>query len=493
MEARHARRTKTVRCAARRKEFVGAVTDCDGRAPTEAQYEARRKELMKECEIPPQLYEQVDERLKTFLEPFLQTFVRREQQDHAATYVSGLLSELEHKNAEAIAYLHGQDRLGLQRFLGWAEWDDAPLRMELARQIGRELGEADGVLVFDPSGFAKSGRESVGVARQWCGRLGKVENCQVAVYLGYVSGQEHALVDMRLYLPKEWTRDKARCKKAGVPTKQRRHRTRHQLCLEMLAEKGGLLPHTWLAGDDELGRVFWFRARLHKLHERYLLAVPSNTLIRDLEVEPPAYRGRGRRPQRPWQRVDRWLAQQGEEAWTEVDVRDGSKGPLIVEILKRRVVGRTPKRQEGHEEVLVVIRYRERESPRVLQVDYYLSDASADTLLAEFARVAKAEHRVEECLQRGKSETGLADYQVRNWTGWHHHQTLCLLATWFLVTETRRGKKMDASDHGPADPHGYFPHPPGGFPNCYVEPRTERPREVATAQRIGGPLPLEAA
>ncbi len=260
MEARHARRTKTVRRAARRKEFVGAVTDCDGTTPTEAQYEARRKELMKECEIPPQLYEQVDERLKIFLKPFLQTFVRREQHDHAATYVSGLLSELEHKNAEAIAYLHGQDRLGLQRFLGWAEWDDAPLRMELARQIGRELGEADGVLVFDPSGFAKSGRESVGVARQWCGRLGKVENCQVAVYLGYVSGQEHALVDMRLYLPQEWTRDKARCKKAGVPTKQRRHRTRHQLCLEMLAEKGGFLPHTWLAGDDELGRVFWFCA-----------------------------------------------------------------------------------------------------------------------------------------------------------------------------------------------------------------------------------------
>ena len=259
MEARHARREKEIRRASRRKRFLEAVTDRDWRAPTEAEYEARRKELLEQCKIPPEVYEEVEARLKTFLGPFLQTFVRREQYGHAETYVSGLLSNLRHKTAETIAYLHGQDRLGLQRFLGWAEWEDSPLRLELARQVGRELGEANGVLVFDPSAFAKSGRESVGVARQWCGRLGKVENCQVAVYLGYVSGQEHALVDMRLYLPREWTCDKARCKKMGVPTNRRRHRTRHQLCLEMLQEKGDFLPHAWIAGDDELGRVFWFR------------------------------------------------------------------------------------------------------------------------------------------------------------------------------------------------------------------------------------------
>ena len=493
MEARCARRTKKARYVARRKRFLESVTDHGGRVPTEADFEARRKELLEECKIPPEVYEEVEARLKTFLEPFLQTFVRREQYGHVETYVSGLLSNLRHKTAETIAYLHGQDRLGLQRFLGWGEWDDAPLRLELARQIGRELGEADGVLVFDPSAFAKSGRESVGVARQWCGRLGKVENCQVAIYLGYVSGQEHALVDMRLYLPQEWTRDKARCKKADVPKNRRRHRTRHQLCLEMLQEKGGFLPHMWIAGDDELGRVFWFRARLHTLHERYLLAVPSNTLIRDLEVEPPAYGGRGRRPQRPWQRVDKWTSGQIEDNWTEVDVRDGSKGPLLVEVLKRRVVARTPRRQEGHEEVLVVIRYRDRDHLEVLKVDYYLSDASADTPLAEFARVAKAEHRIEECLQRSKSEAGLADYQVRNWAGWHHHQTLCLLATWFLVTETRRGKKMDSGHHRPANPTGHLQGPPGGLPTCYTTPCKERGREVAATQRISSPLPLEAA
>jgi SRSO17 transposase len=131
-----------------------------------------------------------------------------------------------------------------------SDWDDQPLRVELVRQVGEQLGREDGVLVFDPSGFARSGKESVGVARQWCGRLGKVDNCQVAVYMGYVSAEEHALVDMRLYLPKEWTQDKARREKAGVP-RWVRFRTRHQLCLEMLEQHRGKLPHSWIAGDDE--------------------------------------------------------------------------------------------------------------------------------------------------------------------------------------------------------------------------------------------------
>lgn len=147
---------------------------------------------------------------------------------HAQTYVRGLLSDVERKNVESIADHFGQDRLGLQGFIGWDDWDDAPLRHTLRSQVGQQLGQADGVLVFDPSAFPKSGRESVGVARQWCGRLGKVDNCQVAIYVGYVSRKGHTLVDLRLYLPKEWTQDKARLDKAGVPKVHRGYRTRHQ-------------------------------------------------------------------------------------------------------------------------------------------------------------------------------------------------------------------------------------------------------------------------
>jgi SRSO17 transposase len=421
----------------------------------DARYAMRKAQLLEECQVAPEIFQEVMPRLQLFMAPVVDVFKGPAPKTHALTYVQGLLSDVERKNIESIASHFGQERLGLQGFIGWSEWDEGGLQQELLRQVGRELGRPDGVMVFDPSAFPKSGRESVGVARQWCGRLGKVDNCQVAVYLGYVSGQGHTLVDRRLYLPKEWTQDPARLDKAGVPKARRSYRTPHQLALEMLGQNGALLPHRWIVGDDEMGRPAWFRRRLRTLGEPYLLAVPSNTLIRDLESPRPEYRGRGRRPNRPWQGVSQWCEALEPEAWRRVDVRDGSKGPLVVEVVKRRVATRTHRRQQDEAEMLVVVRYRDRDDQRVVKVDYYLSNAALETSLLEFARVAKAGHRIEECLQRSKSEAGLADYEVRHWTGWQHHQTLSLLATWFLERETQRGKKMDPSDHFTADSPGH--------------------------------------
>lgn len=456
----------------------------------EAEFESRKQELLEECTVAPQVFERVLPRLERFLQPFVACLARREQVEHAQTFVSGLLSDLDHKNVESIAYRFGEERSPLQWFIGMSAWDDAPMRDELVRQVGQELGEEDGVIVFDPSSFPKSGRESVGVMRQWCGRLGKIENCQVAVYMAYVSRREHALVDTRLYLPKDWTNDRPRCKKAGVP-KGTRYRTRHQLCLEMLQQHGGQLPHQWIAGDDEMGRPSWFRRRLDSLGEQYLLSVPSNVLIRDLDVDPPPYGGFGRKPQQPWMRMDTWTAMLDEAAWTRVDVRDGSKGPLIVEVVKRRVMTRTNKRRKGDEEVLVVIRYKDRDNQSVLQTDYYLSNAPLETEVAEFARVVKAEHRIEECLQRAKSEAGLGDYEVRNWNGWHHHQTLSLIATWFLLTEARRGKKMDTGDDAPAAPRGHRPNPVSRLRMRFILPDLAGTRTTPEANRNGSPVPLE--
>ena len=178
-------------------------------------YEKRKQELLDECKIAPQVFDEVVPRLEGFMSPFVESFVRTEQVEHSKTFVQGLLSNLDHKNVESIAYRFGQERLPLQWFIGVSDWDHEPLRDELVRQVGKTLGDQDGVLVFDPSAFPKSGRKSVGVARQWCGRLGKVDNCQVAVYMGYVSRHEHALVDTRLYLPKEWTTDKQRCRNSA--------------------------------------------------------------------------------------------------------------------------------------------------------------------------------------------------------------------------------------------------------------------------------------
>ena len=310
------------------------------------------------------------------------------------------------------------------------------------------MGEADGVLVFDPSAFAKKGTESVGVQRQWCGRLGKIDNCQVGIYLGYVSRREHALVDFRLYLPKEWAKRKRRREKAGVP-EAIRFRTRHELILEMLDEHGAVLPHAWIAGDDEMGRSSWFREQLRQRDERYLLAVPSNTLVRDLKAPEPPPRRRGTRPRQvPFVRVDRWCAALPESAWQTIEVRDGEKGPLVVQAVWTLVQARGEGQVSDVAETLVV--FRERQGDGTWKHDYLLSNAWVDTPLAEFARVFKAEHRIEECLQRAKGEAGLADYQVRTWEGWHHHQTLALLATWFLTQETRRGKNPDAGADGAA-------------------------------------------
>src|SRR2546422_1484883 len=332
----------------------------------EARYAFRKSQLLDECQMAPEIFEQVIPRLYTFMKPFVRIFQGQAAEQHAKTYVCGLLSNVERKNIESIAYRFGQSRLPLQSFIGWDAWDDVPLREELRGQIKTHLGQGDGVLVFDPSGFAKSGRESVGVARQWCGRLGKVDNCQVAIYLGYVSRKGHTLVDLRLYLPKEWTQDKARLQKAGVPQARRGYRTRHQLALEMLEQNGASLPHGWIAGDDEMGRPYWFRRRLAALGERYMLAVPSNTMMRDLETPAPADSGKGRPPKRPWQSVKTWAESLGTEAWRRVDVRDGAKGPLVVDVVKRRVVSRTHRRQQGDEELVAGIRHRDQDPEQVV-------------------------------------------------------------------------------------------------------------------------------
>jgi SRSO17 transposase len=402
-------------------------------------YEERFLEMMAQAEVSPEAMRDLLDRLETFVHPFCASLAAGERR-RAAEYLTGLLSHLDHKTAEGIAYLLDQDRQPMQRFIGQADWDHRPSLAILAAQVGERLGEPDGVIVFDPSAFAKKGDKSVGVARQWCGRLGKVENCQVGVYMGYVSRIEQALVDVRLFLPEEWTKHRARCRAAGIP-REVRAQTRHELALEMLAESGSVLPHAWVAGDDEMGRPEWFRRALRDRGERYLLAVPSNTLIRDQEVAPPEYSGRGRHPKNPFVRVDVWAERLAEGAWTRIEVRDGEKGPLVVEAVKRRVRARTETGGEGPDELLFIT--RELQAGHTYKLDYHLSCAAAATPLPELARVAKAEHRIEECLERAKGEAGLADYQVRNWPGWHRHQTLALLAAWFLTEETRRGKNPD--------------------------------------------------
>jgi SRSO17 transposase len=456
----------------------------------ERRFGARLDEMMDQAKVSPELLQGLLPRLNLFLEPFLESLSVPEHKLCAVEYTTGLISGLERKTGEGIAYLYDRDRQGIQKFIGQMFWDHQPLLGTLAVEVGKDLGEPDGVIVFDPSAFAKKGDKSVGVARQWCGRLGKVENCQVGIYMAYVSRKEHAIVNTRLYLPEEWTKDRGRRKQAGVP-KSIKFRTRHQLALEMLSECVGELPHTWVAGDDEMGRPSGFRLELRNRGERYLLAVPSNTLIRNLEAPLPEYSGRGRHPKNAFMRVDDWCGKLPEDAWTTIDVRDGEKGPLVIEAAKCRVQARTETGGTGPDEVLFLT--RERQANGTYKIDYYLSNADADVPLEEFARVAKAAHRVEECFERAKGEAGLGDYQVRNWIAWYHHQTLSLLAAWFLNKETRRGKntdpRADVSATTPAGRRADRCSPQGETHSCPLPPE----HSLAPTQRTSTLLPLSFA
>jgi hypothetical protein len=360
----------------------------------ERRYEARLEEMLEDAEVPPEMLEGMLTRLETFVEPFAEALDEPAQRRHAFEYMTGLLSDLKRKTGEGIAYLHDQKRQGIQKFIGHVPWDHQPLLTTLADQVSEQLGEPDAVIVFDPSGFPKKGVKSVGVARQWCGRLGKVENCQVGIYMAYVSRKEHAIVDTRLYLPREWANDRGRREEAGVP-ETIKFQTRHGLALEMLKEGGGRLPHAWVAGDDEMGRPSHFRQELRDAKGRYLLAVPSNLLFRDIEVAPPEYSGRGPHPKVPFTRLDRWCRALPESAWTRIEVRDGEKGPLVIEAVKRRIQARTETGGTGPEELLFVTRGRQADG--TCKHDYYFSNADPGTPLEELARVAKAEHRVETC------------------------------------------------------------------------------------------------
>jgi hypothetical protein len=218
-----------------------------------------------------------------------------------------------------------------------------------------------------------------------------------------------------------------------------------------------------------MGRSSKFRRDLAGLSERYLLAIPSNTLIRDQDADAPNYSGKGRHPKAPFMRVDAWCATQPAESWQRVDVRDGEKGPLVVEAVKCRVRARSETGGEGPEELLFITRVLQ--SDQTYKIDYYLSNSRYDVPLSELSRVAKAEHRIEECFERAKGEAGLGDYQVRNWPGWHRHQTLSMLAAWFLTEETRRKKNHDPGHDVAADA------PTDRRPDR-SDARAERPRET---------------
>jgi SRSO17 transposase len=326
--------------------------------------------------------------------------------------------------------------------LGQSPWADAPLRGELIAWADEELGAADGILIVDESGFPKCGDQSVGVARQYCGATGKIDNCQTGVFLAYANATDHTLLEERLYLPEEWATDAKRREEAGVPASVV-FRTKPELALELIRSVGPQIRHGWVTFDEGYGKDPAFLSGLEELDERYLGEVPKSFRgwLKRPEVEEPATgpTGRARRKARVQagepkpQTAEAIAATLPVSAWKRLKFREGTKGTQQAHFARIRIVAERAD-LPGPEVWLVI----ERSCDQSPYVKYYVSNAAVDCPL--LAMVQAGHHRwpVEDCFLRGKQEVGMDDYEVRGWRGWHHHMTFVMMALWFLVLQKRR-------------------------------------------------------
>jgi len=394
-------------------------------------------------------------RFEDFVQRFAPLLGEDSRPARAQAYLRGLLLDNDdNKTAEAIAlkvYGNASQVRMTQVFVSQAPWPDAPLRQELACWVDQELGSTEGILVVDEGSFLKCGDQSVGVARQYLGCVGKIANGQVAVYLAYASPLGHTLLDTRLYLPEEWTKDPQRLAAAGVPADVV-FRTKPELGLELVRRLRLQVRHGWVTFDEGYGRNADFLSGLEEDGERYIGEVPKDQRgwrQRPAVEQPgtgrkgrPTTKARVRAGEPPPQTVAEIAAALPSTAWERRKFRTGSKGEQVAHFARVRFVVERDN-LPGPEVWLVIERGCDQQS----YVKYYLSNAAPDCPLLAMIQAAHSRWTVEDCFLRGKDEVGLAEYEVRGWRGWHHHMTLSMLALWFLVLEKRRLEKKTSHHH----------------------------------------------
>lgn len=391
---------------------------------------------------------------------FAPLFGRKEAQAQSLVYLNGLLSK-ERKSAEPMALIFGEPDddgigqnqvLGLQRFLSQSPWDSQDIQHELQAVYVEELVPSTAtwsigtVGVFDGSGFPKKGRASVGVQRQYCGRLGKKENCQVGVFLVGVTPAGCALLDHQLYLPKVWADDKERRDKVHVP-KEIRFQTELKIAVSLLdrTQAAGKVRFDWVTADETYGRNGTFLDDLEARSQKYVVEVPVNTTVWTVDpaTQVPPPRGNGRPPSRPRRdsvrSVKEVAARLPADAWHAYQLREGACGPLVFEFAAVRVWA-VRHRKPGPPLWLMMRRSLAAEP----EIKYFVCNAPADTPLECMALVSSCRFRVEEYFEEGKSHLGMAQYEARGWSSWHHHMSLVALAH-LLVTLTRRDLKKKTS------------------------------------------------
>jgi SRSO17 transposase len=358
-------------------------------------------------------------------------FPRVEPRRRARAYVRGLLAPLASKNGWTLAEAAGDATPdGMQRLLNRAGWDTDGVRDDVRGYVARHLGDAGAVLVVDETGFVKKGTKSAGVQRQYSGTAGRVENCQLGVFLAYAGPKGRALVDRELYLPKSWTEDRDRCREAGVPDDVQ-FAAKPELARLMLGRAlDAGLPGAWVTADEAYGRDGKFRDWLEQRRIGYVVAVASSQAVRgDAGTS----------------RADVLAAHAPDQAWKRRSCGDGSKGPRVFDWAAATLPddGTEPPGWSRH---LLVRRSLTRNAKGELELAYYLCCAPAGTPDEELIRVAGSRWAVEECFQTAKTETGLDHYQVRRYDAWYRHATLAMLAHAYLsVTAATAPKALAAA------------------------------------------------
>jgi SRSO17 transposase len=356
-------------------------------------------------------------------------FARSEPRERVVAYVRGLLAPLERKNSWTLAERAGEAAPdGMQRLLATADWDADAVRDDVRDYVVEHLGDPGGVLVVDETGFLKKGTKSAGVARQYSGTAGRVENSQVGVFLGYATATGRTFLDRELYLPKAWTEDAERCAGAGIP-EDVEFATKPELAARMLTRAlDAGVPAAWVTADEVYGQQFKLRQRLEERGMSYVLAVPVNQrVIATVDGQVAEVR------------ADALAARLPAQAFKKISAGAGAKGPRLYHWARAAV---RPLEDTGNGYWLLV--RRSLSDPTDLA--YYLCYGPAHTPLRELVRVAGTRWAIEETIQTAKGEVGLDQYQVRRWDGWYRHITLAMLAHAFL-TVTRAA----ALKGGPAD------------------------------------------
>jgi len=394
------------------------------------------------------------EELWEFQSTFHDCFARSEPRGHFFDYMVGQFSKLERKSIEPMALkVEGGTIRGLQRFISDVVWDEEQMRWNYHQLVAEEMGDPDGVLMFDETGFVKKGKDSVGVARQYCGTLGKVENCQVGVFAGYASRHGYALVDKRLFLPEVWWTEAyaARRTRCNVPD-ELTFQSKPQLAAAMLEAMAheGLLPFKYIVADCLYGNSPAFLDAVDACVGRTaLVAIPSETrcwLQRPRTADKHyRYKGEARakrvvEPDSAPCMVATVAASLPASSWYRRKVSEGTKGPITYEFARQRVT--LCKEGLPDRTVWLVIKRTLGAEP---SYTYAISNAPASTPLRTFVWLSGLRWAVEQCFEEGKTELGMDHYEVRKYAGWHHHMLTTMLAHFFLWhLKLRLGKKSSS-------------------------------------------------